>query len=231
MNHPAQNLFANPVWHALHTRHRGFAQGLAEACRYPADVAPFAAVAEPSAMAMQQLHALLAPLEWVWVIGENSARTPGLSIEEALDCLQMIMPEDRALPEPLRSIVGLGDKEAPEMFELANTTAFPGFFRRRTHEMGSYLGVRSEGALIAMGGERLMLDGYPELSGICTHTAYRGKGLAAGIIAELVRNHRRDGLVSWLQVAVSNSRAIDLYSRLGFTALGRVTLHRYLRTD
>jgi GNAT superfamily N-acetyltransferase len=231
MNDPAQTPFANPVWHALHTRHRGFALGLTEACRYPADVAPFAAVVEPSRIAMQQLHALLAPGEWVWLIAENPVPAPGLSIEETLDCLQMIMPKDYVLPEFPCSIAALEVSDAAAMFGLATSTAFPGFFRRRTHEMGDYLGIRSEGALIAMGGERLMLDGYPELSGICTHPAHRGKGLAAGIISQLVRKHRADRQISWLQVAVSNRKAIDLYSRLGFIKLARVSLHRYRRTD
>jgi len=92
--------------------------------------------------------------------------------------------------------------------------------------MGSYYGVRSDGELIAMGGERLMLEGYSEISGVCTHPAHRGKGLAASLIWRLVRDHRRDGLVSWLHVAAANRRALDLYLRLGFEVVRTVTLQR-----
>jgi predicted GNAT family acetyltransferase len=79
--------------------------------------------------------------------------------------------------------------------------------------MGSYYGVRSGAELVAMGGERITLEGYPELSGICTHPAHRGKGLAAALIWQLVQNHRRDGLVSWLHVSAENRHAIELYLR------------------
>jgi GNAT superfamily N-acetyltransferase len=66
--------------------------------------------------------------------------------------------------------------------------------------MGSYYGVRSCGELIAMGGERLQLDGYSEISALCTHPSFRGQGFAVSLSWHLVRNHRRDGLVSWLHV-------------------------------
>ena len=92
--------------------------------------------------------------------------------------------------------------------------------------MGSYYGVRSDSELIAMGGERLMLEGYSEISGVCTHPAHRRKGLAASLIWRLAQDHRRDGLVSWLHVAAANRRAIELYVRLGFEVARKVTLHR-----
>ena len=63
------------------------------------------------------------------------------------------------------------------------TLAFPSFFRSRTCEMGSYYGVRScTGELLAMGGERLQLDGYSEISALCTHPSFRGQGFAASLI-------------------------------------------------
>jgi hypothetical protein len=66
-----ESLFLNPVWHALHAKHRRFGNSTVDACRYPADVVPFAAVNAPSADAMRQLHALLAPGESTWLIGEQ----------------------------------------------------------------------------------------------------------------------------------------------------------------
>ena len=142
----------------------------------------------------------------------------------------MVVPEGVTPPGPTPEIVHLTDANASEMVALT-TLAFPGFFRSRTCEMGSYYGVRSGGELIAMGGERLTLDGYPEISGVCTHPAHRGKGLAASLIWELVRNHRREGLVSWLHVSAENHHAIELYLRLGFTLARKVKLHRICRND
>jgi predicted GNAT family acetyltransferase len=84
-----------------------------------------------------------------------------------------------------------------------------------------YPGVRSDGELIAIGGERLTLDGSPEISGICAHPAHRDRGLAAALIWHLVRNHRRAGLVSWLHVSAENHYAIELYLRMGFVIAAR----------
>jgi ribosomal protein S18 acetylase RimI-like enzyme len=228
MNDLPESLFANPVWHALHGKHRHFAAGAGDACRYPADVTPFAAVAAPSALALRQLHSLLAPGESVWIIGDRLPRVPGLSFEGTLPCLQMVLPRGVAPRGPTIEIVQLSSSKAHEMGALTNL-AFPGFFRNRTPEMGSYYGVRVDGELVAMGGERLRLDGYPEISGICTHPAHRGKGLATNIIWQLASMHRRDGLVSWLQVAAANRDAIDLYVKMGFRPVREVTLHRVSR--
>lgn len=230
MKDPPESLFANPVWHALHTKHRHFTLASAAACRYPADVAPFAAVAAPTAAAWQELHSLLAPGEFVWIVGESYPRAPALAFEETMQCLQMVLPLDVALSHPPAEVVRLCATDVPEMLALTDL-AFPGFFRKRTIEMGSYYGVRSHGELIAMGGERLMLDGYPEISGVCSHPAHRGKGLGAGIIRQLVQNHRHRGLVSWLHAGAANSRAIKLYLRMGFKVIRAVDLHRIRRAD
>jgi ribosomal protein S18 acetylase RimI-like enzyme len=220
--------FLNPVWHALRGPHRHLAIGSDAACRYPADVAPFAALEAQSAAAQRQLHALLSAGESVWIAGAPDH--PGLHIEQELDCVQMVLPREAPLPPPGPDIVPLSDDNAAEMVALTDV-AFPGFFRRATHRMGSYVGVRVQGRLVAMAGERLRLEGYPELSGICTHPEYRGKGLAAGLIGHLVEAHRRAGLTSWLHVGAPNSRAIELYGRLGFERVRNLMLRRISRTE
>jgi predicted GNAT family acetyltransferase len=224
------SLFADPVWHALHTKHRHFAVSTSNACRYPADVAPFAAVAAPTVVALLHLHSLLAPNESVWIAGETYPHPPELVFEESLVCLQMVLPTEITPPAPTIEILPLSNANAPEMVALT-ALAFPGFFRSRTCEMGTYYGIRSEGELIAMGGERLTINAYPEISGICTHPAHRGKGYAATLMWQLVRDHRRDGLISWLHVSATNSRAIELYQRMGFKEVRRIMLHRISRNS
>ena len=228
MNNLPANLFANPVWNALQTRHRHLALSAGDACRYPGDITPFAAVAVPSAAARQQLQSLIAPGEPVWLVGGDYKEVPEFSLEATLETLQMVLPKEIIPPDPTIEIVRLSAENAPEMVALTNL-AFPGFFRERTHEMGSYYGVRSDGQLIAMGGERLALDSYTEISGVCTHPGHRGKGLAANLIWQLVRNHSREGLVSWLHVSRENRRAIELYLRMGFKTVRRGTLNRVSR--
>lgn len=224
-----EHLFANPAWNALQTQHRHLALSSGNACRYPSDVAPFAALASPTPSAMQQLRSLLEPGESVWIIGESYPHISGIHFETTLECLQMVLPEEIKPPEPASEIVPLSCASASEMVALTDL-AFPGFFRPRTCEMGSYYGIRSGNNLIAMGGERLTLTGYPEISGLCTHPGHRGKSYAANLIWHLVRQHRRSGLTSWLHVGAANQHAIDLYLRLGFITVRKVVLHRIQRT-
>lgn len=223
MNELPDTLFRNPVWHALRTKHKHLALSLEHACRYPADVAPLAAIDKVSTTALCQLRSLLGPGEPVWLVGENFPDVPQLSQGHTLDCLHMFLPQNVVAPEPIGGIADLTANSAHEMVALTDV-AFPGFFRVRTCEMGSYFGVRLNGELVAMAGERLLLDGYSEISGVCTHPAHRGRGYAAGLIWHLVRAHRSQGLLSWLHVVATNHPAIALYRRMGFRIARRVTL-------
>jgi ribosomal protein S18 acetylase RimI-like enzyme len=223
-----EELFSNPVWHALHGPHRHLAIVEGGACRYPADVCPYAAIVAPAARALDELRSLLVLDESVWIV-DYGRTAQGLNVVGALDCVQMVLPADVELPPQSTEIMPLDATTAHEMVALTDV-AFPGFFRLGTYRMGFYCGVRVNGELVAMGGERLRLEGYPELSGICTHPTHRGKGLATDIIGHLVRRHRCDGLQSWLLVGAQNTRAIDLYTSLGFKRVRNLMLHRITRT-
>ena len=227
------HLFSDPVWHALNTRHSHLAVIEGDARRYPVDVAPFAALAKPTELALWELHSLLAPGESVWLAGTAYPHLPELRKEGTLECAQMVL--NAALEEKPSAIKveRLSAADSDAMVALTDI-AFPGFFRSRTYEMGAYYGSWSGARdaneqLIAMAGERLTLDGYTEISGVCTHPEHRGKGLAANLIARVARDHREQGLVSFLHVAAANTHAIDLYRRLGFAETRRIILTRFSR--
>jgi ribosomal protein S18 acetylase RimI-like enzyme len=233
VSHLPERIFLNPVWHALQGPHRHLAIDGGLACRYPADVAPFAALREPTRAALERLAGLLDPGEPVWIVDAGEPRVPELNLEGTLECLQLALPPEAPLPAPPpgepATIVPLGAEQAHEMVALTDV-AFPGFFRASTYRMGSYFGVRASGGqLIAMAGERLRLPGHPEMSGICTHPAQRGRGLARQLIAHLAGFQSRQGLVSWLHVAAANSTAIALYHALGFKTVRSVLLLRVSR--
>jgi ribosomal protein S18 acetylase RimI-like enzyme len=243
MNALPENLFANPVWNALHSAHRHFAittsgncghgQGAdassGEACRYPADVVPFIAIASPTPGTMSEVHALMAAGESAWIIAETYVESPELRRERTLECFQMVLPREVGAPASAKRIEPLDESNADEMVALTDL-AFPGFFRRRTCEMGAYFGVRSpSGDLIAMGGERLKLEGFSEISAVCTHPSFRGQALGTSIIGEIVRLHRRQGVVSFLHVGCANEGAVKLYLRMGLTIERKVVLHQVSR--
>jgi ribosomal protein S18 acetylase RimI-like enzyme len=223
------HLFADPIWPALHGPHRHLAIGTGLVCRYPADVAVFAATAEPTEAAMAQLRFLLAPGEAIWLFGTGQPSVAGLDVTDRMVCPQMALPAAIEPPEPVAGIAVLGEANAHEMVALTDL-AFPGFFQPRTYAMGSYYGVRSaSGELIAMGGERMKLDGYSEISTVCTHPSFRGRGLAEALIWQVVRQQRREGVQPFLHVGKANTRAIALYQRLGFVIRREITITRVVR--
>ena len=111
--------------------------------------------------------------------------------------------------------VRLTHSDVPEMQALAQLTK-PGPFGARTHEMGDYLGIRSAGILAAMAGERLRLPGYTEISAVCTHPHHLGHGYASALMGELMNRIRNRRELPFLHVRPENTRAIQLYERLGF---------------
>ena len=132
-------------------------------------------------------------------------------------------PTNDRVPRP--EILRLGQEDSPEMVALATLTK-PGPFGRRTHELGTYLGIRCDGKLVAMAGERLKVPGYTEVSAVCTHPDHLGKGYARALMTEIMRGIREGGDIPMLHVRADNARAIELYERLGF----RTRLRRALRS-
>jgi predicted GNAT family acetyltransferase len=112
-------------------------------------------------------------------------------------------------------VVELGAKDIPDMLALVEAT-HPGPFGARTIELGQYIGVRRQGMLVAMAGERMRLDGFTEISAGCVHPSCRGQGLAAELISALARSIASRAETSFLHVFNSNRPAIDLYLKLGF---------------
>jgi GNAT superfamily N-acetyltransferase len=229
--------FHNAAWTALQTSHKHLAQRNGLAWKYPADIAPFAAVAENTPAALEDLRNLLAPGEATWLFNEVPPSTLGLQYDTSVSVLQMRYPLALPLPEAdsTAEILLLDAGNATEMVALTDI-AFPGFFRTRTHVMGSYFGIRdSAGQLVAMGGERMMgtaADGcspWREISGLCTHPDHRGHGYAALLLRRLVNHQRALDADSVLHVTATNTNAIALYRKLGFEDLGEITIHRIVR--
>jgi predicted GNAT family acetyltransferase len=109
----------------------------------------------------------------------------------------------------------LSAADAAEMVALATLTQ-PGPFRIRTHELGAFSGIRHDGRLVAMAGERMKLDGYTEVSGVCTHPDFRGRGYGAALSHAVAARIRDRGETPFLHARAANTAAISLYESLGF---------------
>ena len=217
--------FDHLVWNALHTMHARFAVIGSTAVRYPAEVVPLAALADSTHSDPSPLEELLAPGERVYLIGPQPQPTRKLNVGPPLHCFQMLFPS----PPPSEGkasevqILRLTPEDAPAMVALTDL-AFPGFFRPRTNEMGTYYGIRINGELVAMAGERLAVPGLSEISAVCTHPAHTGKGYARLLMNRLLKDHASAGLKSFLHVSKTNTRAAAIYNRMGFVVAASASL-------
>ncbi len=219
----------NPIWQALTTTQSHFAEVCHGARKFPHEVSVLAGFSEPTAEHYHALTTLVKPDERVGLFLQRAPDPPASwTIFSAGPLLQMSCEEPSSssprrhphevVPEFLR----LGLSDVPEMLSLTKLTK-PGPFGARTHEMGDYFGIRSEGSLAAMAGQRLRLPGYTEISAVCSHPDHLGHGYASALIAFLVDRIFARGDRPFLHVLPENTRAIQVYERLGFTR--RAMLH------
>lgn len=206
-----------PVWAALTTAHLGLSVGGALARRYAADVNVFAAARDDSVAALIALTELVQPGERVFLADVSDVAVPsGLVLIKSAQGVQMVATRSiRVTAEGEDDIVQLTDADAPEMLALATLTE-PGPFLARTHAMGTFRGIRIGGHLAAMAGERFRFPGYTEVSGVCTHPDFRGRGLARRLSAAVAARIESRGERPFLHAWKTNRVAISLYESLGF---------------
>jgi len=203
------------IWNALSSCHVSFAERDEFAKRYPPEVTALAAIRDFSAESFRSLARLIAPGEM------------GIFF---LDALPSLPSEWRVIREvPLAQMVwngsaGVQDGEGIEQLSIADVDEMlalteltkPGPFGTRTPELGTYLGIRDQGRLVAMAGERLRLPGFTEVSAVCTHPEFQGRGLARTLISAVVQRILQRDETPFLHVARENVRAIRVYEDLGF---------------
>lgn len=211
--HPLENV----IWQALNTRQAHFAEGSDGARRFVREVTLLSAFPEPNDEGYDALARLVGTNGTAGVfLSTPHQNRSGWEYVAGAALTQMICENDRrSAPRSDLQIFQLGDKDSPDMLELTALTK-PGPFGTRTHELGYYVGIRHEGKLIAMAGERLKVPGHTEVSAVCTHQDHLGKGYAAALMSEVMRGIRSRGETPFLHVRSDNTRAIALYERLGF---------------
>lgn len=214
--HPLDNV----IWQALTTRQAHFAESFQSARRFPREVSPLCAFEKSNDDGYLSLAALVSPGASIGVF-LNEAYEPraGWDYIVGAPLLQMVCENGEfspCVPNTNPQVVELRTSDSPEMLELTALTK-PGPFGTRTHELGLYVGIRDQGRLVAMGGERLKVPGYTEVSAVCTHPDHLGKGYAGILMNEVMKRIRERGETPFLHVRSDNARAIGLYERLGFT--------------
>ncbi|MFF5232503.1 GNAT family N-acetyltransferase [Dactylosporangium sp. NPDC000521] len=215
------HILDNPAWAALTGPHARFAERSGDAIRYQTDVTPFITVAPGSGPDVwDDVAALAGAGEVVTITG--TAPPPPAHWEVVLEAggVQLIDVALEARPDPEAAVLTTAD--VPEILDLVERTQ-PGPFRRRTIELGTYLGIRRDGKLVALAGERLHPPGWTEISAVCTDPAHRGQGLATRLVRAVAHGIRARGEQPFLHAAATNTGAIRLYESIGFQLRRRTT--------
>jgi ribosomal protein S18 acetylase RimI-like enzyme len=208
----------NAVWHALTGPQATLAERAARAARYQPDVSVFGGVDDDATPeAWDELRGLVGPGGGVVVTRGDLEIPDEWSVFRNLPCRQMWLLGDLApdREDAVAPSVTLGASDVPEMLELVGRTK-PGPFVERTVELGTYVGIREGGALVAMAGERMHPPGFTEISAVCTDASQRGRGLASQLIRVIVAGIRARGEIPYLNLTMENEAAYRLYDTLGF---------------
>lgn len=223
-------ILERPVWHALNSLQARHAIGNAHAVRFQAGIGPLAAMHAADEAGFQALVDLAAPGEML-AMAEHAiaAHPPGTILERQSLAVQMVA---EIWPEPFdhSAIVPLGEADAPEMRALAHLTE-PGPFAERTHDLGQFWGVKANGRLIAMAGERTRMPGFGEVSAVCVHPDARGRGLGLLLTRKAMSHLAGQGLRPFLHSYADNDAAIATYRRAGFRVAREMIITMFRKPD
>ena len=203
-----------PFWSALRSIHAHLAVVADDVARYPSEYAPFLGVAREGACVDAALGNLVAPGESVYLLGTAPKVPDGWRLEAFRPLAQMVATRPLEVidgPE----IIGLDDSHRSDVLALT-ALVYPHYFRPRTMDMGRYFGIYQDGRLAAIIGGRLGTETYTEMSAICTHPDFLGRGYARRLTAMLTNDTLERGRIPFLHVSHENARAKQLYERIGF---------------
>jgi ribosomal protein S18 acetylase RimI-like enzyme len=203
-----------PIWSALTTRQKDLAEGGARARRFPPAIGPFADLVDMSPQSFADLAAIMSGSEISVLFTSDALTAPDeFKILLADTGEQMIgTPKESALVGA--EIVTLGAADVPDMMALVELTK-PGPFGLRTHELGTFLGIKIDGQLVAMTGERMKPGNYTEMTAVCVHPSHRGRGYAQALLGAVGSQIVARGEIPILHVFSNNTSAIALYRRQG----------------
>jgi len=210
-----EHILDNPIWNALTTGNEHLAVGTNQARYLPKDIGAFAGLSDYSESAFADLYEI-SPSGAPTVLFTAAIAIPAswkLLVQK--DLLQMVYQQSTAPPLGHTELVALGDQDIPAMLTLTALTN-PGPFLARTIAFGSYYGIFQNGQLVAMAGQRLQPTPYTEISAVCTHPDYIGKGYANQLLRHQIGLILAAGHVPFLHVFADNTSACGLYEKLGF---------------
>jgi ribosomal protein S18 acetylase RimI-like enzyme len=208
-------LLDNIIWNCLSGPHAKFAVGAGAVRRYAPGFSPIVGCEDPERPDFTTLGKHCEPGESFYIDIWSGRAPAGWQIDKEATMLKMVWeaaaPGEDMAPDamPLRA------EHFPQAMALARLTN-PGPFGPRTPELGEYFGYFEGSVLIAMAGERMCAGELHEISGVCTHPDFQGRGLARKLTLKLVKRQMNRGKTPFLHVMSHNITALGLYEKMGF---------------
>jgi ribosomal protein S18 acetylase RimI-like enzyme len=213
----------SPVRSSLTGPHARLAERRGRLLRYPPDVSPWLAMPDdPGPDDWADVAALAGPGGSFSLAGARGPLPEGWEAFFQADGVQLVQEVQGDPAATDDEAVLLGRADVPQMLDLVKRTR-PGPFLARTVELGTYLGIRRGGRLVAMAGERMRPPGWTEISAVCTAPEYRGQGLGTRLIRAVAAGIRARGETPFLHAAADNAGALRLYESLGFRLRMKIT--------
>lgn len=215
----------NPVYHGLCSGDAHLAFGTESVKHFDEEVSPFAGFDENYDNGFKELSELFPAGRIVLYATRRTIQEPkNWNLLHEVKGVQFLYKIEAKLQYESEALVPLDANHSEQMVQLTALTK-PGPFNSRTIEFGNYFGIFDNGRLVAMAGERLHPGNYTEISAVCTHPHFLGKGFAASLIKHQVDLIQEQNRIPFLHVRADNERAIALYERLGFVENGHMNFY------
>ena len=210
-----------PVFYSLQETHAALAIHFEGGSFYQPDFCPFGG---RSAISLDQkaVAKYAALTNQFFVVGEQPQFDFPIVLRKELVCLQMVLPSSikRPLLVKIQPLESLHQKQ--QLQTLVNSVQ-PGYFKSKTAEMGRYFGIFKDSYLVAVGGERMKMNAFTEISAIVTHPDHRGNGYAKQLIKHITDLVISEGKTPYLHVIETNKKAIAIYDSLGFKVRRKIS--------
>jgi ribosomal protein S18 acetylase RimI-like enzyme len=219
------HLLDNPAWNALISNNQHLSSGKGKAKYFQREVSPFAGMAQYTRAGFKSLYESIPDEKPVGLFTDiKDLDTAPWKLINRIDGYQMLYNKEISLRENGLKITPLQSQDVPQMLALTGLTK-PGPFLVRTIEFGGYEGIWAENQLLAMAGRRFHSGTYVEISAVCTHPDHVGKGYARQLILNQIRHIQSAGNIPYLHVRADNSRAVEIYQKMGFTTRKQMYIH------
>jgi predicted GNAT family acetyltransferase len=204
----------NPIWESLASRHQSLARRRGDVARYAPEIAPFLGVPTDGIDVVAALETLVPPDDTVLLLGPTPSVREGWHLQKLAMLAQMVCPA-RIDEVDGPGIIELSEAHRDDVLELT-ALVYPHYFRPRTMDLGRYFGIYQDGRLAAIIGERMGMDDWQEISAVCTHPDFNGRGYARRLLAWLSNDNLARGRTPFLHVSHENQRAKRLYEQNGY---------------